>query len=70
MQDVYSFVDTAQAFPEKIAILHDTIVKILSQTVECTIFIREYCGHGFGGMYAMVTSLVYCLYSYIVRATV
>jgi hypothetical protein len=50
VEDVYSFVDTVKAFPEKIAVLEDTIIKILKQTVECSFFIREYCGYGFSGM--------------------
>jgi hypothetical protein len=50
MKDVYSFVDAVKALPDKISILEDTIIKILTQTVECVFFIREYCGHGFGGM--------------------
>lgn len=49
MENVYSFVDVLQTFPEKIKILEDTITKILTQTVECAIFIREYSGNGFAG---------------------
>jgi hypothetical protein len=49
MENVYSFVDVLQQFPEKIKILEDTITRILTQTVECAIFIREYSGNGFGG---------------------
>lgn len=50
MEDVYSFVDVVKSLPKKLEILEDVIVKILKQTVECAIFIREYTGHGFAGM--------------------
>ena len=47
MEDVYAFVDTIQSLPNKLQLLEDVIVKILNQTVECAIFIREYTGCGF-----------------------
>jgi hypothetical protein len=49
MKDVYSFVDIVQSIPSKLQLLEDIIAKILQQTVECAIFIREYTGHGFVG---------------------
>ena len=49
MESVYSFVKAIQLVPDKLEILEEVIVKILKQTVECAIFIREYTGHGFGG---------------------
>ncbi|KAF7980616.1 hypothetical protein HWV62_37400 [Athelia sp. TMB] len=49
MRDVYSFVDAIKAVPSKITQLEDIIQRIFVQTVECTIFIREYSGHGFAG---------------------
>ena len=49
MEDVYSFVEASESFPDKVHVLQRTIDKILKQTVECAIFIREYTGHGFGG---------------------
>ena len=49
MEDVYSFVDATESFRNKVKVLEKTISKILKQTVECAIFIREYTGHGFGG---------------------
>ena len=49
MEDVYSFVEATQSFRNKVEVLEKTINKILKQTVECAIFIREYTGHGFGG---------------------
>jgi len=36
--------------PIKLQRLTDIISDILKQTVECAIFIREYTGHGFGGV--------------------
>ena len=53
MEDVYSFVDAIESVPSKIQLLEDIITKILKQTVECSIFIREYTGHGFGGEYVI-----------------
>jgi hypothetical protein len=47
MKDVYSFVDAIQGNQEKVSILEDTILAILKQTVECSLFIQEYCGQGF-----------------------
>ena len=49
MEDVYSFVEVSDSFQHKVRVLEDTIAKILKQTVECAIFIREYTGRGFGG---------------------
>ena len=49
MEDVYSFVEASNSFKQKVQLLEETIEKILKQTVECAIFIREYTGHGFGG---------------------
>ncbi|KIM86542.1 hypothetical protein PILCRDRAFT_4470 [Piloderma croceum F 1598] len=49
MEEVYSFVNAIEAVPDKLQLLPDIIFKILQQTVECVIFIREYIGHGFGG---------------------
>jgi hypothetical protein len=49
MEDVYSFVEASDSFKLKVQLLEETVKKILKQTVECTIFIREYTCHGFGG---------------------
>jgi hypothetical protein len=49
MDNVYSFVDVVRSVPNKLQLLEDIIAKILRQTVECAIFIREYTGHGFAG---------------------
>ena len=49
MEDVYLFVEASESFQVKVHVLQRTIDKILKQTVECAIFIREYTGHGFGG---------------------
>lgn len=50
MRDSYAFVEDIKSFPEKIPALEVTIRTLLSQTVECTMFLRECSGHGFGGM--------------------
>jgi hypothetical protein len=49
MDEMYSFVESLKTFPKKVAVLENTITTILTQTVECVVFIREYSGHGFGG---------------------
>lgn len=48
MRDSYAFVENIKSFPEKIPALQGTIRTLLSQTVECTMFLRECSGHGFG----------------------
>lgn len=47
MADLYSFVDDLKDLGNKIARLERTIVRVLVQTTECGIFIREYTKHGF-----------------------
>lgn len=47
MEDVYSFVNVTQDLPNKIQHLEDIITKIVAQTIECMIFVREYTDHGF-----------------------
>jgi hypothetical protein len=49
MDEVYSFVDAIRLVPNKLQLLEDIIAKIMKQTVECAIFIREYTGKGFAG---------------------
>ncbi|KAG2141076.1 hypothetical protein DEU56DRAFT_282652 [Suillus clintonianus] len=49
MEDVYTFVDDVKSFPSRLSSLEDTIKKIIFQTIECMLFIREYSGHGFCG---------------------
>jgi hypothetical protein len=49
MEDVYSFVEASESFQQKARLLQSVIDRILRQTVECAIFIREYIGQGFGG---------------------
>jgi hypothetical protein len=49
MQELYAFVDTVKAVPQKIDRLENVIFMILRQTVECVVFVREYSGHGFAG---------------------
>jgi len=57
MKDVYSFVEDVKKFPDKIGRLEDIILQVLGQTVECSFFIQEYCGHGFGGMIVVLYHL-------------
>jgi hypothetical protein len=49
METVYSFVNAVRELPDKLQVLEGVITSILKQTVECSIFIREYTGHGFAG---------------------
>lgn len=49
MEDLYSFVEASDDLQNKVKVFEDTIQKIMKQTVECAIFIREYTGHGFAG---------------------
>ncbi|KIJ13795.1 hypothetical protein PAXINDRAFT_13343 [Paxillus involutus ATCC 200175] len=48
MKDSYLFVEDIKSLPDKIPSLQGTICNLLSQTVECTMFLRECSGHGFG----------------------
>jgi hypothetical protein len=50
MKEACLFVDEVQLVREKTNSLEKVIKDILKQTIESTIFIREYTGHGFGGM--------------------
>lgn len=47
MKEAYSFVEDIKSFPEKIPALEEIIRKLLLQTSECAMFIRECSGHGF-----------------------
>ncbi|KAF7970642.1 hypothetical protein HWV62_23372, partial [Athelia sp. TMB] len=51
MTELYSFVDDLEGLPKKIHRLEDAITRVLSQTIECGIFFREYTGHGFAGRF-------------------
>ena len=47
MKDVYSFVDAIQSnVSEKVKVLEDIIKRILAQTIESSMFIREYHKQG------------------------
>ncbi|KAF9225142.1 hypothetical protein BS17DRAFT_580275 [Gyrodon lividus] len=48
MRDSYHFVEDIKSFPERIPALQGTICNLMTQTVECTMFLRECSGHGFG----------------------
>lgn len=47
MADLYSFVDDVEGLKKKIGRLERIIVRVLEQTTECAIFIREYTKSGF-----------------------
>lgn len=49
MEDIYSIVEDSESFQNKLRSFEDTIKKIMTQTIECVIFVREYTGHGFAG---------------------
>jgi hypothetical protein len=57
MDDVYSFVEASESFQDKVNLLEDTISRLLKQTVECAIFIREYTGHGFTGAQGHISDI-------------
>jgi hypothetical protein len=47
MESVYSFVDAIQSnVSEKVKVLEDVIKRILGQTIECSMFIKEYHQQG------------------------
>ena len=50
MEELYSFVLTTDSISQKIELLEDKISTIIDQTVECVLFVREYCGCGFESM--------------------
>ncbi|KAK6978278.1 hypothetical protein R3P38DRAFT_3119326 [Favolaschia claudopus] len=49
MVDLYSSVGDIDFLREKISSLERVVLEIAAQTVECSLFIREYTGHGFSG---------------------
>ena len=49
MDDTFSFVEDLDGLPNKIARLEDIITRILQQTAECALFIREYVRQSFAG---------------------
>jgi hypothetical protein len=64
MRDSYAFVENIKSFPEKIPALEGTIRTLLSQTVECTMFLRECSGHGFGRRVFSPDNIFPCLMQY------
>ena len=47
MEDVYAFVDVIQSnISEKVKVLEDVIKRILAQTIESSMFIKEYHKQG------------------------
>ena len=51
MNDTFSFVEDLDELPNKIARLEDIITRILQQTAECALFIREYVRQSFAGTF-------------------
>ena len=51
MNDTFSFVEDLDELPNKIARLEDIITRILQQTAECALFIREYVRQSFAGKF-------------------
>ena len=51
MDDTFSFVEDLDGLPNKIARLEDIITRILQQTAECALFIREYVRQSFAGKF-------------------
>ncbi|KAK7016171.1 WD40-repeat-containing domain protein [Favolaschia claudopus] len=49
MTDIYTAVEALNTDPEKVALLEDTLLAVAKQTIECTLFVREYCNQGFQG---------------------
>ena len=47
MNDTFSFVEDLDELPNKIARLQDIITRIVQQTAECALFIREYVRQSF-----------------------
>ena len=46
---LYSFADRVESLPEKIQQLDAVLTRVLEQTAECGIFLREYTSQGFAG---------------------
>ena len=49
MCDMFSFVNNIKCLSARISVIEGTIRKLLTQTVECTMFIHQYNGYGFSG---------------------
>ena len=49
VDELYSFVLATDSISQKIELLEDKIRTTIDQTVECILFVREYCGCGFAG---------------------
>lgn len=50
MSDLWGLVKLSEHLEDKVRELEKTVSKIVDQTIECMIFIREYTSHGFFGM--------------------
>ncbi|KAF8143574.1 hypothetical protein K438DRAFT_2029550 [Mycena galopus ATCC 62051] len=49
MNEIYGLVETLDTSSEKVKLVEDTLLAIAKQTIECTLFVREYCHQGFQG---------------------
>ncbi|KAJ6498995.1 hypothetical protein C8R45DRAFT_1210847, partial [Mycena sanguinolenta] len=49
MNEIYTSVETLDPCSDKIKLVEDTLLAIVKQTIECTLFVREYCQQGFQG---------------------
>ena len=50
METVWTLVTAADDLKNKLRSLEDVVRELADQTIECTVFIREYTNHGFAGM--------------------
>jgi len=61
MAELYSFVDTGDGFRSKIPHFEEVIIRMLVQTIECGIFIRQYTSNMCGSL-----ELSFGVYTFIV----
>lgn len=59
IEDAYAYVGTTYEMRGLTKPLETYIEVTLRQTVECAIFIRQYCGRGFGGTFYYVCGQLY-----------
>lgn len=51
LKDAISYAELAWSTKTRTQHLEEAIIALLQQSVECCVFIKEYTGHGFFGMY-------------------
>lgn len=54
MEDLYSFVDVAGEWKNKIQLLENAIIEIAKKTRECAEFIEGYASRGLFGMLSLM----------------